>query len=630
MKKPTISLCMIVKNEEKVLTRCLESVKGYVDELVIVDTGSTDSTVDIATSYGAKVVHYAWTNDFGDARNQALDKATGDWILQLDADEYFIDGTQSKLLENIERHHDKDGFLIQITNLIGTGQLGNTHVYTRLFKNHEQVRYEGKIHEQVKKDGVVINGEWSDIRIVHTGYMTEVVKEKGKQTRNMTLLRNELAKNPASGFHNYNISNEYIGRGQYKKALEHAKKAFHYGKGSSYQSNAVLNIIWSLYHLERYEEALTVLDSATKTYHHYTDLVFIEGLVLEKQGRLSEAKAVFRKCIELGEADKRYYSKKGIGSLIPTEKLAGYALSERQFDEASQYFTLLLGLNQKSLPYAIHLCTMLRREMSDAELYTYIETAFKGDEYDSFRETLYTTIGVKEGIANLPDKERVEIDIEVKRQWFRGNVEEATSRCLEGLRVFKKRMLPTAIALYASHPSDSLYQAISSLNKTAALMVRRLNGETSFKKMNYQSEIYVSTMKELIELKHYDAFETLYSLKNVFQPRTLKELANVLAHYFYDDIAVECYVEYVQTNDRDVDAWVRASELLFHLGHYEDALALADASIQRGNISFRPIEIIVESLKQMEQLDEMHHVCQQAFKRFPQSTYLIEAIEGTA
>src|SRR4030066_756382 len=85
--RPTISACMIVKNEEKFLAQCLKSIKDAVDEIIIVDTGSTDNTVEIAQSFGAKVYHHPWRNSFSEARNHSLSYATCDWILQIDADE---------------------------------------------------------------------------------------------------------------------------------------------------------------------------------------------------------------------------------------------------------------------------------------------------------------------------------------------------------------------------------------------------------------------------------------------------------------------------------------------------------------------------------------------------------------
>ncbi|HYF75279.1 MAG TPA: glycosyltransferase family 2 protein, partial [Candidatus Nitrosocosmicus sp.] len=92
MNSHTVSLCMIVKNEEKFLENCLKSVKDFVDEMIVVDTGSADRTVEIAKSHNARVFYFEWINDFAAARNYALDQATGEYVLVMDADEYLEQG----------------------------------------------------------------------------------------------------------------------------------------------------------------------------------------------------------------------------------------------------------------------------------------------------------------------------------------------------------------------------------------------------------------------------------------------------------------------------------------------------------------------------------------------------------
>src|SRR5205085_8623718 len=109
----------IVKNEEKYLRGCLESVQGAVDEIVVVDTGSTDSTIAIAEEFGAKVVHFAWTDDFSAARNVSLDHATGDWAFWLDADERLGKG-EGRLLRYLveEAEPNVGGYLVNIRNIM--------------------------------------------------------------------------------------------------------------------------------------------------------------------------------------------------------------------------------------------------------------------------------------------------------------------------------------------------------------------------------------------------------------------------------------------------------------------------------------------------------------------------------
>ena len=97
--QPTISLCMIVKDEAEQIRDCLESVRAHVDQMIIVDTGSTDKTVEIATELGAEIYHYQWTNDFAAARNVSLEYAQSDWIIFLDADERIRSNQAIRLKE---------------------------------------------------------------------------------------------------------------------------------------------------------------------------------------------------------------------------------------------------------------------------------------------------------------------------------------------------------------------------------------------------------------------------------------------------------------------------------------------------------------------------------------------------
>ena len=628
MKKQTISLCMIVKNEEKFLPRCLESVKDYVDEMIIVDTGSTDKTKEIAKSFGAIVFDHEWKDDFSEARNVALQKATSDWILQLDADEYFMQGTQSKIPESIEKHQDKKGLLIQITNLVLNGQIGNSHVSPRLFKR-AGAQYRGHIHEQIMIDGETIIGEYTDIRIIHSGYMEEVVKEKGKKIRNLAILKKELEKDPNNGFHNYNMSNEYLATKKYEKALEYAQRAYQNGRNSTYEANCVLNIVWSLFHLKRYDDALKVLSEATQVYQKYTDLYFIQGLVLEEQGRTFEAKEMYRKCVELGESEKGYYTRKGIGNIIPAEKLTEYSIAERDFDTASKLLILLASIHKKNYRYAAHLANMLKRTMTDEELYNYLEEAYIGTEFDELRQMLYRELGVKKGISLIPIKKELEIDIQLKSHWFNNRLDEATEICLKGLEIFKNKMLPVAITYYFHNPTNEVKETIVKMDKTAKLLVDAFNGQYDSKKINYDEEIYIRVLKELIDLKEYETFEKLYEVRNLFQPKTLKTLGELFYMNYFDDLAIECWVDYLQKNENDAATWLKTAELLYVSDKYQEAIVFADMASKKGNKSFHVIEIILESLKKLGEYEEVLNVCQIAIEKCPNSTYLMETIERT-
>lgn len=324
-----------------------------------------------------------------------------------------------------------------------------------------------------------------------------------------------------------------------------------------------------------------------------------------------------------------YYSKKGIGSVVPAEKLAYYSTLERDYDKASQYLTLLLGINRKNIRYAMELGKMLKRDMGDSELYAYIEEAFKGKEFDEMRQKLYVELGVKKGIQAIPLKEDLGLDIQMKIKWFNREMGEATKLCLKGLSSFKKKMLPIAIAYYFDAKSPEVREEIIKLDKTAKIIVEAYEGKTEFKKMNYQGDLYLSVMRELTEMKDYESFGKLFYLKQVFQPMTVKKLGEMLFLYYFDDLALECYVEYLQTNDRDHAVWLKASEMLYTAEKYEEATVFADTAAQKGSGSFRVVEIIIESLKKLEEYTELMNVCQKAIEQYPNSSYLMETIEET-
>ena len=143
-----LSLCMIMRDEEEHLARCLESVQGVVDEIVIVDTGSVDRSIEIAESFGARVLHEEWNGDFAGPRNTGIDAATGDWILVLDADEELVDGAKVRDLLHDE---SMEGYCLREVNFIGEERGIESVVNSafRIFRNRPAHRYSGALHEQI-------------------------------------------------------------------------------------------------------------------------------------------------------------------------------------------------------------------------------------------------------------------------------------------------------------------------------------------------------------------------------------------------------------------------------------------------------------------------------------------------
>ena len=185
--RPLLSLCLIARNEAENLARCLESARGVADEVVVVDTGSTDDTVTVAERLGARVAHFAWCDDFAAARNEAIRHARGQWILMLDADEALTREARSKLRGLLQ----DDRFLAFLINIRSPlkdtrGQAAVINAWPRLFRNHSEIRYEGRVHEQLSPSIARLGGTVAatDLVIDHRGYHQDFTDQQAKQARN--------------------------------------------------------------------------------------------------------------------------------------------------------------------------------------------------------------------------------------------------------------------------------------------------------------------------------------------------------------------------------------------------------------------------------------------------------------
>lgn len=191
----SLSLCMIVKNEERWLPQCLDAAKPFVDEIIIVDTGSADKSIEIAKSFGATVIEVPWDHDFATAKNAALEKATKDWVLVLDADERITAEDFKKLKYTIDTAK-ADAFKLELRNYVHQTGLGcvscipsdatmQAKAYrpikmVRLFRNKKEFRFENRVHELIEHRIEASKGVIADanLPVHHYGILFANVKHK--------------------------------------------------------------------------------------------------------------------------------------------------------------------------------------------------------------------------------------------------------------------------------------------------------------------------------------------------------------------------------------------------------------------------------------------------------------------
>lgn len=301
----TVSLCMIVKNEEAYLKQCLHSVKGIIDEIILVDTGSNDHTLSIAEKFGAKIYSYEWNDSFADARNFSISKATCDWILFLDADEIFDQSYQREFI-NLINDAAFDGYLFTIYNYTGKmeDKEYSIHHAFRLMQNRKGYHFTGAIHEQIvsaDKEVTILPFDVTTIVIHHYGYLNQVIKQKGKRSRNIPLIEEQLREQPDNAFYLFNLANEYLAQQNLPKALELYYQSKENLKDlQAFTTYLYYRMIICCTLLKKYEEAITLADEILLKYPNFTDIVYCRGIAEYNLHRYTVAIDSFNLCIEMG------------------------------------------------------------------------------------------------------------------------------------------------------------------------------------------------------------------------------------------------------------------------------------------------------------------------------------------
>ena len=299
----SVSAILITKNEESCLASCLESLKGCVDEIVVVDTGSTDSTVRIAEKFGATIGTFEWVHDFSAARNAALELATGQWALWIDADEQLDETCKRRFEDAIIRPHI-GGYSIQIVNYLDEGGtvVEFVHTPTRLFRNIEGVKFSEPIHEQITPSLRNLGLPWTlleNAKIHHDGYRVAQMDEKGKIERTMEMLLKVVENDPTNPFQLFNLANTFFVAKDYENAALYAKRAIDHLPPSGAEYGSACYQVWavSLDVSGKHEEALAACRKCDST--PYASLVndYLKATALMNLGRTEEAYIAIQDCL---------------------------------------------------------------------------------------------------------------------------------------------------------------------------------------------------------------------------------------------------------------------------------------------------------------------------------------------
>lgn len=324
MSPPLLSLCMIVKDEAHQIEACLSSVHTAVDEIIVVDTGSTDGTQEICRRYGANVLEVPWENSFANARNIGLQAARGEWILWMDADEQWQEDSQDELRQAVHASNG-DAFFIKILHYRGSDkEQASAHFayrssQIRLFRNNKGFRFTRDIHDVLEWPASLSQEHpipLLPIFLHHFGYLDDAVKHKQKALRNLKLLRHERKQSGQDPWCDHHLANEFYRANKWEYAfilVNHAIKGF-LAQNQPPPSICYKLKIDSLFQHGSMRGAWPGIARAIEIYPDYADLHFYKGVFMMEYGLYPEAIHAFERCLEIGDDRWEHFSEQGMGS----------------------------------------------------------------------------------------------------------------------------------------------------------------------------------------------------------------------------------------------------------------------------------------------------------------------------
>jgi len=330
----TLSVCIIAKNEEKNLQRCLESIKGIADEVILVDTGSVDNTISIAEKYAAKVIKFPWQNNFSFARNKALEMASKDWILFIDCDE-ALDNSQIYKMKNFLNNSSTLGFRLKLINIIDNKAYEGKHIL-RIIKNNSGFYYSGKINEKLLnstyKDSYLNEIMNLEFLIYNFGFdfTKKSLTERCNRNIDIYLSYNEDEKNY---LYYYYIGNEYYLLGKYALATNNYLKALNSNDNLYINSYITFLLIKSYYDMKKYNEAILLGEGFSIKYNIIREVYLSLSECYEKIGDTDTSKEYFKTYLSLETNDYSYYFR------------LTYEKSKKLLPEFFGFSIIALGLN---------------------------------------------------------------------------------------------------------------------------------------------------------------------------------------------------------------------------------------------------------------------------------------------
>ncbi|MGB9679516.1 MAG: glycosyltransferase [Thermoanaerobacteraceae bacterium] len=626
----TLSLCLITKDEEKNIARCINSVKDIVDEIVVVDTGSKDKTVQIAKSFGAKIIYDKWEDDFSKARNKAIENATGDWILFLDADEEIKKEDVDKI-RPLLNDDTIEAYLLKFVNYAGTSVsngLTEINYNYRLFRNNKQIKYIYPIHENLRN--IVYNrapiSKNSDVTILHYGYLSEIRIEKNKSEKYIKIISKYLESNPEDKFQHANLAVEYFNIEDYKKALKHLLIAVKGIDVNASSATRILRYLIGCYiSLKDYNTALKVINDAKEFYKDVPDFYFLEGMLYLDQKRYEKAVEIFEKCISIGEYNGIFITMGGTGSYRAKYMRALSFEKLNILDKAVIEYIEILKINPNYQEAFIKLFDLLIKNQNPEGVLEFFNKYV--DTKSPANIALMARLYIKSGEFAFSKKylDMIEIDLE--------GLNLLNGMVYLGLKDYEKALNHFDMEYGKAKEEANYYKALCYiiLNQTdkAKEVLWEISNPSDKKlymtiigdaksKFEEIKESYFNLLELLIRFKEFDLYNKVLGLYvNMFTRHDYEKYGELMVKYGLEDLAVEAYIKAADLNTQNPGIYRYLAERALEQGMYDEALSLAvkALNINKDDIdNYVLIYKIYKTTGKYEQAEEIDKMVKEIYK----------------
>lgn len=570
----SVSLCMIVKNEERYIERCLESVKQVVNEIIIVDTGSKDSTIEIANKYTTNIYSFDWVNDFSAARNFALKHAKSDYILVMDADEY--------LEEDVDFQRDLikeyDYYVFNIKNHMKFNR-SFTHTAVRMFRNHVDFKYENRLHEHLNilESNNKYTGDMSVCTIEHLGYMDEEILEEKKYKRNLPLMKLEVKENPTA-YNLFNMGKTYFGMNEFKKTVPYFQKSYSLGKDKIYIPELLTKLAFALNEIGQVNDAISILNDATAIYPLETEMKYILGIIYLNNGYYKDAEKCFLDCLELG--DQGTMITEGSGSYMAHLQLSDVYERSNQLDKSyNERINAMKVKGDSAHVLQDYLRFTLKINQPLDDIKRIVEDYYRMNNIDDLQNLMNVLYSLRHPLLNVYLKKfniTTEPHIHTVAKIYSKDKNQMRT-VLEEIHGMEKREIAQDLLLVGYvFKEESLVNKIQHLmnfsNKEIRVIKQLLTGESLTGSISSALQhVLFSLCRQLIIIEEFDLFQDLTERLINNDPKNHLGVCKLLTEFKFDELAIDMLIVTFKSSPNNLEVTRMLGDLCLRNGYLEDA-----------------------------------------------------------